>query len=178
MATTGNKWSRERYNDLWAEGLDFYSYETHYPDLFELFWNAGWTGGSRAVPDSFERRLLGIYDYTIYSHSLIKCFYGLSISSEWKLGGMPRVFTFDLGSAFDHLRSYHTEWELVFDVFGNEFCQPVGESEGHVLFVRGDGASLLLEQSLRSYALAPNPFALLNWWMFLTPSDGVTLVQR
>ncbi|MBE9100881.1 hypothetical protein [Vacuolonema iberomarrocanum] len=64
------------------------------------------------------------------------------------------------------------------DILEDPDAFPVAESNGNVLFLTQSGRAAFIGQVLSGYARAPNPFVLLNSFLFNVDSGGLIEYKR
>lgn len=160
--------------------LESEAYVDLYPALFDKLKAAGWTGKTRPQknkPTWAREASLFIMHPSAFDFEWQ--FGGLSIevpSSYGKPGEYRNRIRFYPDLAFAAMSKSFTDYDLdIKDILEDPEPFPVAESGGNVLFITQSGRAAFIEQTICGYARAPNPFVLLNTFLF--GGDGGGLIE-
>ncbi|MEO1148038.1 MAG: hypothetical protein AAFY26_20845 [Cyanobacteria bacterium J06638_22] len=163
--------------------LDTQAYVDVYPELFAKLKAAGWTGKVQQHDKPRWAREASLFVLNMAALDFIVQFEGLRIevpSHVGKPGEYPNhCIKFYPGSAFACMKTSAADYDLdVEDILEAPDAFPVAESNGNVLFLTQSGRAAFIEQVLSGYARAPNPFVLLNSFLFNVDSGGLIEYKR
>lgn len=154
-----------------ASQLASHAYVDAYPELFAKLRAAGWTGKKR--PDHDQSRWVkeaSLFILNMTTLDFIWQFEGLSLEAPSHIG-KPGEYTnrinFYPGSAFANMTTSAADYEEdVEDILEDPDAFPVAESNSQILFLTQSGRAAFIDQTLCGYNRAPNPFVLLNSYLF------------
>ncbi|NEQ45998.1 MAG: hypothetical protein F6K00_21620 [Leptolyngbya sp. SIOISBB] len=154
-----------------------------YPELFAKLQAAGWTGQIRQQHDQPKwAREASLFILNMTALDFILQFEGLSVEAPSHIG-KPGEYTnrirFYPDHAFAHMKQSAEDYYLdVEDILEDPDAFPVAESNGKVLFMTQSGRAAFIDQTLCGYARAPNPFVLLNTFLFGVDGGGLIEYKR
>ena len=158
--------------------LDPQAYIDVYPDLFAKLKAAGWTGKIRKHDKPRWAREASLFILHMTAVDFILQFEGLSVEVPSPIGKPGQYLSnrikFYPDRAFANLQTSARDYDLdVEDILEDPEPFPVAESNGQVLFLTQAGRAAFIEQTLCGYSRAPNPFVLLNTYLFGVDAEGL-----
>ena len=148
-----------------------------YPELFAKLKAAGWTGKVRQHDKPRWAREASLFILNMTALDFILQFEGLRIEAPSHVG-KPGEYTnrikFYPDNAFANMQTSATDYDLdVEDILEDPDAFPVAESNGQVLFITQSCRAAFIDQTLCGYSRAPNPFVLLNTYLFGVDGGGL-----
>lgn len=167
-------------DDEFESQLKSQDYADVYPKLFAKLRAAGWTGGQLPTHDKPTwSNEASWFILNMTALDFILHFEGLSISepgrySSGKLATYTNRINFYPDHAFAQMQKSADDYYLdVKDILEDPEAFPVAESNGKVLFITQSCRAAFIDQTLCGYLRAPDPFVLLNAFLFNTDSNGL-----